>query len=189
MSCESNALSVNGAFWGKAYSDNFATLCGRARRKLTNGNSYEAEDAVSEAFVRVMRYAQNPESIQSPVSYWWTAVKRVWAAQQDRLEISRTDHLEDMSAANLESLPSLRVDPEVLGELKREESQRDLRLKLGPLSLQEETLLTRYLEGYSLAEIATELNEDVKRTRFRWYRLVARQRYRFNKANAQIFGR
>jgi DNA-directed RNA polymerase specialized sigma24 family protein len=76
----------------------------------------------------------------------------------------------------------------VLAELKREDSQRELRIKLGPLSLQEETLLTRYLEGYSLAEIATELDEDVKRTRFRFYRLVARQRYRFNKGNAQTGG-
>jgi hypothetical protein len=38
-----------------------------------------------------------------------------------------------------------------------------------------------YLKGYSWSEMAEERGEDVKQVRFRWYRFVARQRYRDNK--------
>jgi RNA polymerase sigma factor (sigma-70 family) len=181
MSCESEVLSGNDQFWAQLYSDNFATLCHKATRQLTKGNSYEAEDAVSEAFTRVMRYVQDPESIQNSFAYLWTAVRRVWSAQQARLNASLTDRLEDMSDESLEGLAALRVEPEVLGELAKEDSLRELRVKLGPLSLQEETMVKRRLEGYSLQEIAAEFGEDVKRTRFRWYRFTARQRNRLNR--------
>lgn len=180
MSCESDVLS-NDQYWAQVYTDNFATLSSKASRQLTKGNSFDAEDAVNEAFTRVMRYVQDPETIQNSFAYLWTAVRRVWSAQQARLNTSRTDRLEDMSEESLESLAALRVEPEVLGELAKEASLRELRVKLGPLSLQEATLVSRWLEGYSFQEIAAELGEDVKRTRFRWYRFINRQRFRVNK--------
>src|SRR5713226_4886396 len=109
MLSSSDVLSGNGAFWEKAYSDNFATLCARATRRLTHGNSLDAEDAVSEAFVRAMRYAQQPESIRNVLPYLWTVVKNVWTAQQVRLSRTRTDYLEDLDIEELESLPAVQV--------------------------------------------------------------------------------
>lgn len=179
MSCETSALAVNAPLWEKAYTENFASLCARARRTLTKGNSFAAEDAVSDAFLRIS--SKNPDAITSPASYWWTTIKRVWLDQQTGLSVSNTDYLEDMSPEAVENLAAVRVEPEVIKNLEREESWRAMRLKLGPLTLTEQKLVRGRLEGYSFEEIAAQLGEDVKRTRFRWYKLRARQRCRMSK--------
>lgn len=181
-----NVLSGNAGFWEKAYSDNFETLCSRASRRLTNGNYIDAEDAVSEAFVRVMRYAQEPESIKNVMSYLWTAVKRVWIAQHVLLSRANTDYLEDMEIDELESIAAVRVEPEIQAILEKQEFLVELKMKLGPLSLEEKALIELRLEGHSLEEIAATLGEDIQRTRFRWYRFVARQRYRLAKEKERL---
>ena len=176
MPGQSNVLDANVSFWEHAYTQNFASLCARARRKLTHGNSFEAEDAVSDAFLKVM--SRDPEGIQSPISYWWTTVKRVWFDQQTRANVSRTDYIEDLSPENVENLAAVRIQPEVVNTLEGEASWRAFRLRLGPLSLNEQRLVKGRLEGLSFEEIAREMGEDVKLTRFRWYRFRARQRCR-----------
>lgn len=173
-----NAVLTNEAFWAKAYADNFMRLCSRANRRLTSGNFAEAEDTVSEAFVRVMRYTQNPGAIQNVGSYLWTTVKRVWTSQQVRLSTSRTQHLEDMNIDEIESLAAVQIAPEIQTFLEQEEIRTQFRLRLGPLSLREETLVELRRQGYSFEEIAAQLKEDVKFTRFGWYKLIARQRRR-----------
>lgn len=185
MLSATNVLSGNTAFWEKAFSENFATLCSRASRRLTNGNPVDAEDAVSEAFVRVMRYTPNPDAIKSVVPYLWTIVKRVWTAQQVRLSTTRTVRLEDLDADEIERIPAVRVEPDIQMVLEKEDFLLELRMTLGPLSLDEKALLDLFLEGLSLDEIATTLGEDVKRTRFRWYKFIARQRYRLSKQQAR----
>lgn len=178
----SHAISANEAFWAKAYTENFARLCARATRRLTNGNTFEAEDAVSEAFVRGMRYAQDPEAIRNVASYLWTTVKRVWSAQQVRLSNTRTQHLEDMDVDAIERLDAVRVEPEVLRLLDNEATLLAFRMKLGPLTLAEQTLVELRRDGYSFEQIADQFGESVSRTRFRWYRFIARQRKRTNPA-------
>lgn len=176
MSCQSNALAETSLFWEKTYSDNFANLCARTRRRLTKGNAFEAEDAVSDAFLRVMQ--KSPEAIQSPASYWWTAIKRGWFDKQTSAIGCRTEYLEDMSPEAVERLASVRVEPKALRALEQEDSWRALRLKLGPLTLEEQKLVKGRLDGLSFEQIARGLGENVKLTRFRWYRLKARQRCR-----------
>jgi RNA polymerase sigma factor (sigma-70 family) len=185
MLSSSSVLSGNEAFWEKTYIENFATLCSRASRRLTNGNPVEAEDAVSEAFARVMRYAPNPDAIKSVVPYLWTVVKRVWTAQQVRLSTTRTEHLEDLDAEEIERIPAVRVEPDIQMVLEKEAFQLELRMTLGPMSLEEKALVDLFLKGFSLDEIASTLGEDVKRTRFRWYKFIARQRYRLSKQQAR----
>lgn len=175
----SDVINGNDAYWAKAYSENFATLCARAAKRLTHGNSLEAEDAVSEAFVRAMRYAQHPESIRNVLPYLWTVVKNVWTAQQGRLSTTRTDSLEDLDIEELESLPAFQVEPEILAILQKEDFLLGLQMRLGPISLEEQEMIELRLEGYSLEEIAEQLGEDVRRTQFRWYKFTARQRHRF----------
>lgn len=180
MSCQSNVLVESSLVWEKTYSDNFANLCARTRRRLTKGNAFEAEDAVSDAFLRVMQ--KSPEDIQSPASYWWTAIKRGWFDKQTSASGSRTEYLEDMTPEAVENLAAVRVEPEALRVLDQEDSRRALRLKLGPLTLEEQKLVKGRLDGLSFQEIADSLGEDVKLTRFRWYRLRARQRCRSGRA-------
>ena len=173
-----NAIAVNETFWTKAYADNFRRLCARASRVLTSGNRSEAEDAVSEAFLRAMRYARNPEEIGNVGSYLWTAVKRVWTSQQSRLSESLTDRLDDLSADEVDSLAAVQVEPKIQAVLEQEEALEQFRLKLGPISLEEATIVERRRQGYSFEEIATELNEDLKLVRMRWTRFTTRQRKR-----------
>ena len=173
-----NAISTNEAFWEKAYSENFAALCSRASRLLTSGNVAEAEDTVSEAFLRGIRYAQKPEEIRNVVSYLWTTVKRVWSAQQVRLSTARTEHLEDMAAEEIESMAAVQVVPEIQTFLQDEAALIAFRLKLGPLSMAESTLVELRRQGYKFEEIAKLLGENVKLTRFRWQKFIARQRKR-----------
>jgi DNA-directed RNA polymerase specialized sigma24 family protein len=132
-----------------------------------------------------MRYARNPETIRNPLPYLWTVVKRVWATQNAHSSRAKTDSLDALDTETLESLSSIQVEPEVQAVLEREALRDELRLKLGPLTLEEQSLLELYLEDYSWAEIASTFGEDEKLTRFRWYKFIARQRYRLAKGKAK----
>lgn len=180
-----NTSTANATFWEQAYIDNFSTLCARASRQLTKGNHVDAEDTVSEAFARAMRYAVKPEMIENTLSYLWTVVKRVWTTQKATENRAMLDSLDGLSAETVESLAAIRVEPEVLKLLDLEETRRQLNLKLGPITLEEQQLVDFRLKGYSWTEIADELGEDVKHVQFRWYRFTARQRYRDNKLRAR----
>jgi DNA-directed RNA polymerase specialized sigma24 family protein len=185
MHGHANTSTATATFWEQAYINNFATLCARASRQLTKGNIDDAEDTVSEAFARAMRYAVQPEVIANPVSYMWTIVKRVWTTKKTGADETEVGSLEALSVDAIESQRAVRVEPEVFRVLEEEETRRQLKLKLGPLTLEEQQLIDFRLKGYSWSEVAEELGEDVKKIQFRWYRFTARQRYRNNKLRAR----
>lgn len=189
MHSTANTSTANATFWEQAYIDNFSTLCARASRQLTKGNHVDAQDAVSEAFARAMRYAVKPEMIENTLSYLWTVVKRVWTTQKAGADATMMESLDGLSAETIDSLPAIRVEPEVLKLLDQEETRRELELKLGPVTLEEQQLVDFHLKGYSWSEVAEELGEDVKHIQFRWYRFTARQRYRDKKLRerTQVF--
>src|SRR6185503_2762660 len=188
MDGTANLSTANATFWEHAYMENFPTLCARASRQLTKGNVVEAEETVSEAFARVMRYAVKPEIIENPLSYLWTVVRRVWTTQKINENKAMLESLDGLSADAVDSIAAVRVEPEVMQLLDEEENQRQLKLKLGPLTLEEKQLVDFYLKGYSWNEIAAELGVDVKQIQFRWYRFTARQRYRDNKLRSRTQG-
>lgn len=185
MHGHANTSTATVNFWEQAYTDNFATLCARASRLLTKGNVHDAEDTVSEAFTRAMRYTVQPEVIANPVSYMWTIIKRVWTTKVTGADETEVESLDALSADAIESQRAVRVEPEVLRVLEQEETRRQLKLKLGPLTLEEQQLVDFRLKGYSWTEVAEELDEDVRKLQFRWYRFTARQRYRNNKLRAR----
>ena len=78
----------------------------------------------------------------------------------------------------LEKLPSLKVAPMALETLAREDTRQALMSGFGPMSIQERTIVEMRLDGYSFAEIADKLGEDVKTTRLRWRNMIMRQRTR-----------
>lgn len=185
MDGTANLSTANATFWEHAYMENFPTLCARASRLLTKGNTVDAEETVSEAFARVMRYAVRPEVIENPLSYLWTVVKRVWSTQKISKDKAMLESLDSMSADAIDRIAAVSVEPEVLKMLDQDENRNQLKLKLGPLSLQEKQMVDFYLKGYSWSEVADELGVDVKQIQFRWYRFTARQRYRDNKLRSR----
>ena len=137
MSSEAQAVSANAAFWEETYSRNFQKLCSRACRKLTRGRMAEAEDIVSETFVKVMLTKGDASDISHPLQYLWTAIQRAWFSQQARRDVVNTEQLEDMTVKTLEKLASVKLEPKVLETLEREESLHALMCTFGPMSLQE----------------------------------------------------
>ena len=178
MTSEAQALSANATFWQEAYSRNFQKLCSRACRTLTRGRMAEAEDIVSETFMKVMLTKDDASEISHPLQYLWTAIQRAWFSQQARRDVANTEQLEDMTMKTLDKLAGVKLEPKILETLEREESLHALMCKFGPMSLNERTIVTMRLEGYSFSEIAAELGEDLKTTRLRWRNMILRQRTR-----------
>lgn len=185
MHGHANTSTATATFWEQAYTDNFATLCAQACRRLTKGNVDDAEDTVNEAFTRAMQYAVQSNVIDNPFSYLWTIVRNVWTTKVTGPDATEVDSLTALSADAIESQRAVRVEPEVFRVLEQEETRRQLKLKLGPLTLAEQQLVDFRLKGYSWSEVAEELGEDVKKIQFSWYRFTARQRYRNNKLRAR----
>lgn len=177
MTSEAQTIA-NATFWEETYTRHFQKLCSRASRKLTRGRMAEAEDIVSDTLMRVMLTKDNATEITYPLQYLWTAVQRAWFSQQARSKAVKTAQLEDLTMKTLEKLPSLKLQPKVFETLDREDARHALMCGFGPMSIQERTIVEMRLEGYSFAEIADKLGENIKTTRLRWRNMIMRQRTR-----------
>lgn len=178
MTSATQAISANATFWEETYARNFKKLCSRASRKLTRGRVAEAEDIVSDTFMKVMLTKDNASEINHPLQYLWIAVQRAWFSQQARREVVNTEQLEDMNMKTLEKLPGVRMEPKILETLEREESLHAMMCKFGPMSLKERKMVEMRLDDCSFSEIAEALGEDLKTTRLRWRNMILRQRTR-----------
>lgn len=185
MQGHANTSTATATFWEQAYTEHFPTLCALAARYLTKGNVDDAQDTVSEAFARAMQYDVQSKVIDKQFSYMWTIVRRVWTTKVTGADATEVVSLNALSADVIESQSAIQVEPEVFRVLEQEEARRQLKLKLGPMTLAEQQLVDFRLKGYSLSEVAEELGEDVKKIQFRWYRFTARQRYRNKKVRAR----
>lgn len=178
MTSEAQTIAANTAFWEQTYTRTFEKLCARASHKLTRGCRAEAEDIVSDTFLKVMLAKDNANQIKHPLQYLWIAIKHAWVSQQTRQEVGKTVRLEDMTMKALEKLASVKLEPKVLQTLESEDALHAMHCKLGPTSIKERTMVGMRLEGYSFSEIAEELGEDLKTTRLRWRNMILRQRTR-----------
>jgi RNA polymerase sigma factor (sigma-70 family) len=176
----SNIRESNALFWERAYLKYFGRMCALALRILTNGNWADAEDIVSEAFQRAMRYVENPEEIASVSAFMWVIVKRVWLAKLARERPALMVSLDELT----ESREHPTVEPSAERDLELKELIKLLRASLGPLKSREVTLLRLYLRGYKPKDMAAELKEDVRITRVDFNALKAKLRYRLMKAKA-----
>ncbi|MDQ3918591.1 MAG: sigma-70 family RNA polymerase sigma factor [Acidobacteriota bacterium] len=167
-------MNRNEAFWSKAYEKHYAPLCSRARRRLTGGDHAEAEDVVSEAYLRAMRCLSDPEVIINLFAYLWVAAKRVFFEKRLRENTANMARLEDLVEAG--SDPA--VEPDAIRALENREFEEAIRVLRGPLNAREKTLLGLYLRGYSCDEIAAALREDVRATRSDLSAVRIKVRYR-----------
>ena len=178
MTSEAQTIAANATFWEETYNRNFQKLCTRASRKLTRGRMAEAEDIVSDTFMKVMLTKDNTAEISHPLQYLWTAIQRAWFSQQARREVVNTAQLEDMAMKSLEKLPGVKLEPKVLETLEREDALHTMMGNFGPMSIEERKMVEMRLEDCSFSEIAAELGEDLKTTRLRWRNMIVRQRTR-----------
>jgi DNA-directed RNA polymerase specialized sigma24 family protein len=171
----SNRRNRRRAFWKKICVDFYGRLTAYASR-LANGKEYDALDLVQETVLRVLFYAPNPKKVQSPLGYLLTVMRHVWTDKWDREGTAKTTSLEQVGETK--SPVEATVEPEVLRILENEDLLRQMSEGRGPLTSREELLLTKHLEGYTCAEIASMLDEDkrVTRTDINAVRVKVRQR-------------
>lgn len=172
------------AFWAAAYVEHYKRLYAMARRLLTGGNHAEAEDAVSEAFVRAMTYAKDPEAIANLFAYLWITVKRVWISKCRKEGALNMESLDELLATGQHPM----VDAQALRILETMEFEKALEVRSGPLTPRENQLLELHLRGYSCDEMALLLGEDVRLVRSDLNAVRAKVRYRLTKGRAKTKG-
>jgi RNA polymerase sigma factor (sigma-70 family) len=174
----------NNVFWMNAYQDYFNRLCSRARRLLTNGNPTEAEDVVSEAFLRAMSYVEHPELIVNLFAYLWITAKHVLIAKRRKENSVNMKALDELLSTSQHPT----VEPQALRILENKEFEDAISAGQGPLTSRERRLLKLHLQGYNCDEIATKLDEDVRLTRSDLNAVRAKVRYRLMRAKAKTKG-
>jgi RNA polymerase sigma factor (sigma-70 family) len=163
-----NSRNQHRAFWGKVCQEVMHLLIAHALR-LTNGRRWEAEDLAQGTVCRILQYPKDPNEIKSPLGFLLTIMRRLWITKWHKEKTASTESLDELLSTEAEqrSRPSVEpaVEPEVLQILENNELRAKLSANQGPLTPREKLLLKLYLEGYTCAEIADKLHEDVRLVR------------------------
>lgn len=165
-------------FWEKTCLELYQRLISYAF-KLVNGKNYDAVDLVQETVARTLFYSPNPEGIRSPLGYLMTVMRHAWTDKWKHEHTIDTESLEDLQETN--HLQHLAIEPDVLRILENMDFLKRFSDKRGQLTAREALLLTKHLEGYSCAEIATILGEDERLTRSDLNAVRVKVRYRLQK--------
>lgn len=165
-----------GPFWEAIFLNSRRSLTGQAMR-LTDGESFEAEDLVQDTFVRIFYYSPDPGRIANPEGYLKRTLRNLWNDKlRTFLEMKIQSIDEEDNEALLNQLPP--VQPEVMKLLDNELFQERLRIAQNGLKPQEKTIFKLFLKGYKCNEIAAKINEDVYKVKFMLNAVRAKIRYR-----------
>jgi RNA polymerase sigma factor (sigma-70 family) len=154
--------SPDAPFWEKAYINNYQPLCWLVGYKLTHGNADEAEETVSEAFRRAIQYTKKPETITNLPGYLWTIAKNVWVGRLKKERTASIVSLDNPDNQSLANKLAKEIEPDLHALFTNQELRANIKANQGPLTPREDSLLELHLKGYSCAEIAAELEEDVR---------------------------
>lgn len=152
--------NLHALYWAKACEDYMQRLIAYALR-LANGRRYDADDLVMETVCRALIYSRNPEGIRNPLGYLLRIMRNTWITKRHTENTANTESLEELQSNRaLKNHPT--AEPDVFRVLENEEFEFKLRNLPGSLTTREKELLTLYLRGYTVKEIADILNEDVR---------------------------
>lgn len=174
------------SYWCAAYVEYKRPLLEYARR-LTNGRTEDAEDLTQETIYRVIKWPKDPGQVSSPLSYFKRVVRNEWISKWDE-EAAHMESLDQIAGdpARRKDLPT--VEPEVLRTLENEGLREELKVKQGPLTDDEKSLLKALRRWETLEEVAAELGEDPRVTKTRYRALIAKLRYRVKSGDAKAKG-
>lgn len=171
----------------KAYEQHQKSLFNRARR-LCNGRHHDAQDLVQETVCRALIYPMNPDKVRNPRGYLLSVMRNVWITKWKK---ERQALMESFDAilgdpTRQKELPAVESDtPRIAKNAELLEQLKDIQ---AALSQDDKELLTARLEGQTLEEIAAAKNEDLFRTRARWYKLQAKLKRLIKGRNAKTKG-
>jgi len=170
------------SYWEIAHNEHFGHLCHLACNNLTGGDMVKAEELVSEAFARAIRYAKE-ENLENVGAYLWTIVTRVNITRWRKEQTTITDSIDGPANEGLENqLPPTEIEQDILDILENERLLAEFNKNKGPLTEREDFLLTRHLQSYSNSEIAAELDESVSAVRTDVNKVRNKVRYRLQQA-------
>lgn len=173
------------SYWAIAHTEHYGHLCHLACNKLTDGDMAKAEELVSEAFVRAIRYAKE-EKLDNLGGYLWRIVTRVHITQWRKDQTAITDSIDDPANNGLENqLPPTEIEDDILHIIENERLLEEFNENKGPLTKREDLLLTRHLEGYSSLEIAAELDQAVSAVRTDINKVKNKVYYRLKQARGK----
>jgi DNA-directed RNA polymerase specialized sigma24 family protein len=152
---------------------------------LAGGNTQDAGDYYQETAYRVLNYSTVFGEINNPLGYMLRVMRNVWIDQQVKANKVHMESLDAMQEdpARRGELPA--VAAEVLRFAKNSEFLEELRTVRAAFTRDEKCLLAAVLGGQTLEEIAASSNEDLYRTRARWYKLRAKVKRLIRGRNAQ----
>lgn len=146
-------------FWADAFSENYPRLLSLSRW-LTK-NSDKAPDIVHDAACKVLNISPDPKTVGKVVPYLKKSVRNAFVDWVKRNNKDKTISLDDPNNEELRSQLVAR-ESDVMVKLDNEALRRALTVQLKRLTDREKKLFILFLKGYSCAEIAAQLGEDVK---------------------------
>lgn len=161
------------SFWDRVCTEKYPTILNMARY-LTGGNEDRARDLAQTVVWRLLHYCPPPATVLNVPAYLFRTTRNAW---KDSLQA-----VNELSLTELEknsSVPQpVSLEARILNELDRERSLRAF--ELGEESETEKFFRTVELraQGFTFPEIAGLLQENVRNTRYRWYRHHANLRRR-----------
>lgn len=165
-----------GLTWEAIFLNSKRSLKSQAMR-LTNGESFEAEDLVQDTFLRIFYYSPDPNRIKNPEGYLKRTLKNLWNDKlREFLEMKMQSIDEENNEALLNQLPS--VQPEVIKLLENEVFLERLRIAQIGLKPLEKNIFKLFLKGYKCDEIAVRVKENKYKVKFVLNAVRAKIRYR-----------
>ena len=133
--------------------DRFAPLIFKASRQVLSSNA-EAEDAVQEIYLRLWQTAERYDPRRAKLVTWVMLITRRHLIDRLRRKGARPD------PGKLDDSSNTAVDPTPDGSrIADEESAELLRRKIGELPELQRTVIERaYLQGFTLREVASQLD-------------------------------
>ncbi len=154
----------NRSVWAQAWLDLYQRLAAFAR-KLTGGNSHDAEDLLHDTLVRALQYAKDPQLVGNKLGYLFKVMRNVWndtlRKRNRAVMLSLDDPNSGQALAN--SLPP--TMPTGPNAIEVRELMKQLEVSKGSLPPSEKRLLELHLEGLSCDEIARRVEQTAGTTK------------------------
>lgn len=151
-------------FWEKYCTERYPTILERARY-VTAGNEDHARDIAQTVVERLLRYLPEPAGIENIEGYVYRTAQNAW---KDSLRA--VNDLNQPNPEGKEPSQPITLEPRLLDVLRSEEKLAALALTKDPKVRMIQKLRA---EGFTFPQIAGQLGEPVRQTRYRWYKYQA----------------
>lgn len=149
------------AFWEKFCTEKYPTILEMARY-LTGGDEDRALDIAQTVVFRLLKYAPRPAGVANIEGYVFRAAQNAF---KDSLRAVNDLNQPAPEEKNEPSQP-FTLEPRLLAALRSDKNLEALAMTKDPQLRATQELRA---QGFTFPQIASQLGEPVRRTRYRWY--------------------